>query len=189
MEAQELPKNFPGGSGGKESACNAGDLGSIPGLGRSPGEGNGYPLQRRIRPQRLMMRLENVHTALWILLIQGNYTIIPCPQVLQKQRITQHTSCSPKSTASPLTLKTLADKGEGLQAVSGRAHYRGQAAGSERPPDCARVQGEQSAQRQGPGRPAAQRKAAATAPPRKLPLGSSVCFQAFFLNTADIKWF
>ena len=36
---------FPGGSDGKESACNAGDLGSIPGSGRSPGEGNGYPLQ------------------------------------------------------------------------------------------------------------------------------------------------
>ena len=36
---------FPGGSAGKESTCNAGDLGSIPGLGRSPGEGNGYPLQ------------------------------------------------------------------------------------------------------------------------------------------------
>ena len=36
---------FPGGSSGKESACNVGDLGSIPGLGRSPGEGNGYPLQ------------------------------------------------------------------------------------------------------------------------------------------------
>ena len=36
---------FPGGSAGKESACNAGDLSSIPGLGRSPGEGNGYPLQ------------------------------------------------------------------------------------------------------------------------------------------------
>ena len=33
------------GSAGKESACNAGDLGSIPGLGRSPGEGKGYPLQ------------------------------------------------------------------------------------------------------------------------------------------------
>ena len=33
---------FPGGSAGKESACNAGDLGSIPGLGRSPGEGKGY---------------------------------------------------------------------------------------------------------------------------------------------------
>ena len=36
---------FPGYSGGKESACSAGDPGSIPGLGRSPGEGNGYPLQ------------------------------------------------------------------------------------------------------------------------------------------------
>ena len=36
---------FPGGSAGKESACNAGDLGLIPRLGRSPGEGNGYPLQ------------------------------------------------------------------------------------------------------------------------------------------------
>ena len=36
---------FPGGSAGKESTCNAGDLGLIPGLGRSPREGNGYPLQ------------------------------------------------------------------------------------------------------------------------------------------------
>ena len=36
---------FPGGSDGKESACNAGDWGSIPGLGRSPGEGNGFPFQ------------------------------------------------------------------------------------------------------------------------------------------------
>ena len=34
-----------GGSAGKESACNAGDLGWIPGLGRSPGGGNSYPLQ------------------------------------------------------------------------------------------------------------------------------------------------
>ena len=33
------------GSAGKESACNVGDLGSTPGLGRSPGEGNGYPVQ------------------------------------------------------------------------------------------------------------------------------------------------
>ena len=37
--------NFPGGSEGKVSAYNAGDLGSIPGLGRSPGEGNGDSLQ------------------------------------------------------------------------------------------------------------------------------------------------
>ena len=36
---------FPCGSAGKESACDAGDLGLIPGLGRSPREGKGYPLQ------------------------------------------------------------------------------------------------------------------------------------------------
>ena len=38
-------KAFPGGSAGKESSCNAGILGLIPGLGRSPGEGKGYGLQ------------------------------------------------------------------------------------------------------------------------------------------------
>ena len=37
--------DFPCGSAGKESTCNVGDLGSIPGLGRYPGEGKGYPLQ------------------------------------------------------------------------------------------------------------------------------------------------
>ena len=38
-------KGFPGGSAGKDSACSVGDLDLIPGLGRSPGEGKGYPLQ------------------------------------------------------------------------------------------------------------------------------------------------
>ena len=37
--------DFPGGKDGKVSACNVGDLGSIPGSGRSPGKGNGNPLQ------------------------------------------------------------------------------------------------------------------------------------------------
>ena len=45
LHQQKWDQGFPGGSDGKESACNAGDLGSIPGLGRSPGEGNGNPLQ------------------------------------------------------------------------------------------------------------------------------------------------
>ena len=40
-----MTSDFPGGSDGKVSAYNAGDLGSIPGLGRSPGEGKGNPLQ------------------------------------------------------------------------------------------------------------------------------------------------
>ena len=42
---QRVRQAFPGGSDGKESACNAGDPGSNPGLGRFPGEGNAYPLQ------------------------------------------------------------------------------------------------------------------------------------------------
>ena len=46
-------QGFPGGSAGKESACDARDLGSIPRLGRSPGEGNSYPLQFSF--------LENLH--------------------------------------------------------------------------------------------------------------------------------
>ena len=40
-----LTMGFPSGSNGKESACNAGNLGSIPGSGRSPGKGNGNQLQ------------------------------------------------------------------------------------------------------------------------------------------------
>ena len=45
MRTYYIALRFPGGSEVKESACNAGDLGSIPGSGRSPGEGNGKPLQ------------------------------------------------------------------------------------------------------------------------------------------------
>ena len=45
MEKEFANKGFPCGSVGKESTCNVGDLNSIPGLGRSPGEGKGYPLQ------------------------------------------------------------------------------------------------------------------------------------------------
>ena len=49
LERDRLPSavflGFPSGSAAKESACNVGDLGSIPGSGRSPGEENGYPLQ------------------------------------------------------------------------------------------------------------------------------------------------
>ena len=45
LQIRSLSQGFPGGSDGKESAHNAGDVGSIPGLGRSPGEGHGNPLQ------------------------------------------------------------------------------------------------------------------------------------------------
>ena len=45
IHLETIYDGFPGGSDGKESACNAGDLVSIPGSGRSPGQGNGNPLQ------------------------------------------------------------------------------------------------------------------------------------------------
>ena len=55
---------FPGGSDGKESACNAGDSGLIPGLGSSPGEGNGSALQYSC--------LENsVDRGAWQAIVQG----------------------------------------------------------------------------------------------------------------------
>ena len=45
LSLSTVQMGFPSGSDGKESACNTGDLGSIPGLGRSPGEGNGCLIQ------------------------------------------------------------------------------------------------------------------------------------------------
>ena len=58
---------FPGGSDGKESTCNAGDLGSIFGLGRSPGKGNGCPLQCS-GLENLSMGLQRIgHDGVWIL--------------------------------------------------------------------------------------------------------------------------
>ena len=45
LSNRESTRGFSGGSDGKESTCNSGDLGSVPGLGRFPGEGNGNPLQ------------------------------------------------------------------------------------------------------------------------------------------------
>ena len=44
MREGDICTGFPGGSDGKESACRAGDSGLIPGLGRPPAEGNGYPI-------------------------------------------------------------------------------------------------------------------------------------------------
>ena len=53
---------LPCGSAGKASACNAGDLGSIPGLGRSPGEGKGYPLQYSGLENSIACILHGLHT-------------------------------------------------------------------------------------------------------------------------------
>ena len=58
-----LSQGFSGGSAGKESACNAGDAGSIPGSGRSTGEGIGYPLQSSWAS--LVAQLVNNLPAMW----------------------------------------------------------------------------------------------------------------------------
>ena len=59
---------FPGSSAGKESACNVGDLGSIPGLGRSPGEGKGYPLQYSGLENSSPWGRKELDTTEWLLL-------------------------------------------------------------------------------------------------------------------------
>ena len=74
---------FPGGSDGKESACNAGDLGSIPGLESSPGEGKSCPLQYSF--------LEN--SSLWVAKSQAklsNFHFQPIktiPKIIVKYRM------------------------------------------------------------------------------------------------------
>ena len=81
---------FPCGLAGKESTCNAGDLGSIPGLERSPGEGKGYPLQysglensmdyiiHGIKSQKSRTWLSNFH---WILLLTYLTVFLPVPRL------------------------------------------------------------------------------------------------------------
>ena len=67
---------FPGGSDGKESTCNVTDLGSVPGLGRSPGEGNGNPLQYSCleNPMDRGAWWATVHRVTWSWTWLSNYT-------------------------------------------------------------------------------------------------------------------
>jgi len=91
---------FPCGSAGKESACNSGNLCSISGLGRSPGEGKGYPLQysglenamdcifhgvaksrTRLRDFHLLIYNVSFHVILSIHLTHSSPPLSPCPQI------------------------------------------------------------------------------------------------------------
>ena len=71
LEVANAPTSwgFPGGSEVKASACNVGDLGSIPGSGRSPGEGIGYPLQYSWAS--LVAQLEKNPPAMWETWVQS----------------------------------------------------------------------------------------------------------------------
>ena len=78
---------FPGGSDGKVSVCNAGDTGSIPGQGRSPEEGNGYPPQYSC--------LENpMDRGTWQATVHGvtesDVTEVTQPKHINKYKICQH---------------------------------------------------------------------------------------------------
>ena len=77
--------HFPGGSDSKESACNAGNLGSIPGLGRSPGEGNGNPLQysclENPKDRRAWQATVPGVEKSWTQLSDFTFTFL-CPQIL-----------------------------------------------------------------------------------------------------------
>ena len=66
---QQWRSYLPCGSAGKESTCNEGDLGSIPGLERSPGDGKGYPLQ--------YSGLENSQSYLWCYLLGCSRHFVP----------------------------------------------------------------------------------------------------------------
>ena len=66
---------FPCGSSGKESACNAGDLGSIPGLGSSPGEGKGYLLHYSILENSMDCIVHSV-TKSWMQLRSPSKTVL-----------------------------------------------------------------------------------------------------------------
>ena len=72
---------FPCGSAGKESSCNVGDLGLIPGLGRSPGEGKGYPLQYAGLENSMVcsiLRKELEHWRSWVPMWGG---VLGCPGI------------------------------------------------------------------------------------------------------------
>ena len=77
-------QGFPVGSGSKESACNAGDHGSIPGSGRCPGEGNGNPLHYSFLEKSMNRRS-------WQAKVHGIYTHKYIPfQILFPYRLTQN---------------------------------------------------------------------------------------------------
>ena len=91
------PWGVPSGSVNEESACNAGDLGSIPGSGRSPGGGNGYPLQYSglensmdciVRGvTKIQIRLSDFHFHFSLFLVAQTVKSLPTMQETQVQSL------------------------------------------------------------------------------------------------------
>ena len=121
-------RGFPDSSGGKESTCNAGDLGSIPGSGRSAGEGIGYPLQYgwaslvaqlvRIHPQWGRPRFD-----LWVEMIPWRRERLPTPAFLPGELHRLHSPWGLKEsdvTERPALHFTFTERGKNMVAGSGR---------------------------------------------------------------------
>ena len=109
---------FPSGSDGKASVCNAGDLGLIPGLGRSPGEGNGSPLQYSglccccyvvsnffVTPRTLACQAPLTMGFL------GKNTGVSCHFLLQRIFLTQGSNCLSHTAGSFFTAEPLGKSG------------------------------------------------------------------------------
>ena len=96
---------FPGGSDGKESACSVGDLGLIPALGRSPGEGKGYPLQ--------YSGLENF---MWASLVAQMVRNLPAKQKIWVPSLGQE---NPLEKGKATHFSILAEKSQGQRSLAG----------------------------------------------------------------------
>ena len=97
IRAIRICKGFSGGSYSKESACNVVDLGSVPGWGRSPGEGNSYPLHR---VENSMDCIVHGVTKNWTWLSNFRFTMGIYPEKTKMQKAT----CTPMFTAAPFTI-------------------------------------------------------------------------------------
>ena len=103
--------DFPCSSAGKESACNAGDLGSIPGFGRSLGEGKGYPLQysglENSMDYTVLGGRKESHMTEQLsmsMAYHGRYTIFLKTKAINHQRITYQSSINGHRTFFTITI-------------------------------------------------------------------------------------
>ena len=141
MSIHRYSRGFPGGSNGKESACNAWELDSIPELGRCPGEGNGNPLQYSClgNPMDRGAWQATVHGVTrvrhdWVTKPTNQRTrenLQPNVQVLQNQLMTESHSDCPRGAGlqtSPLELLVLLFSFQNLKIFTWRQKTAGQTA-------------------------------------------------------------
>ena len=104
----QVPLSFPGFSDSKESACSAGDLASIPGLGRSPEEGKGYPLQysglENFGVAKSQTRLSDLHFPALVWHVTGTTARIILPAPFSVHRAANNSIALQETFLAPLHL-------------------------------------------------------------------------------------